>query len=758
MVEQGDRHRPQLRLRSGAAPGARNPLGHLRAGERGRAGARGVVRPHDRAPLAAPRPGRPGPAARRHRGSSRARRGPLPGRPGGPARPDIPRARAGTRPSRCGPAARARARRGGDPLAPRTVRRARPRPDRRGAHDDRPGELRALPAQDIQRLLDGGRPAGRGLPLRHDPAHPHDEPRPGALRLSRQRRGHRRRVPGLVRPGPRDRDLSPCPGAVGPSHEGRDPQPPRRGLSAGRRRDGLGGGDPRRGGHRARRRNPRRTRRVQRLRLADSGFRAAVGGGRPRRAAPPRDRPRRHARGADRGGSLQQRVRAARPLRLFPHLRAGEGRRGRRLVRLPQADHDRGRDGAHPEEARREGGLAARRPDRGHRRAGHADRARRRSGLLDRRLRDRSGGRSPPPGSGPRPRPPPEARRGPPSAGPRPGRGGPFRSPPGPPPPGARLRLRPAGQRRDAAPRPGGHRRMRPPRRPQPDPLHPRRGRRRARQCGPGAGPRGRARGPPGARRDPERGPGHEPDGDLVQRGPGTLRPGPRPGRPAPGRIDLPARAVPLLGHRRGDGSAPCRAPGRAARRAGRGRAHRPRPRRRAPSRARSLPPAGGRPGGVRAAGRGRRRVDPRPPAAAAVRRRQELPRHHRGPHGLGPRRPGPDGRPLAGPGRRLRGRRGRPSRLRRRGDGDGRARPSRRPRPRRIGPHGDRGGPHQPRRGRHRNPAGRGAVGELDGGRRRGRHRPPRRGPGRRPRLLPGAGGPDPGRQGQPVHADRVA
>ncbi len=90
-----------------------------------------------------------------------------------------------------------------------------------------------------------------------------------------------------------------------------------------------------------------------------------------------------HARRPDRRGGLQQRVRPAEHLRLFPHLRAAR-RVGRPLAaaRLPQADHDRGRPRQHPPPARREGRDRAGLQDRGARRAGDADRPRRRRGLV----------------------------------------------------------------------------------------------------------------------------------------------------------------------------------------------------------------------------------------------------------------------------------------------------------------------------------------------------------------------------------------
>ena len=90
----------------------------------------------------------------------------------------------------------------------------------------------------------------------------------------------------LVRAGPRDRGLSPCRGALGPPHEGRDPQPSHRGLPVPGRRDRFGRGDPGRGGHRARGGEPGRARRIQRVLPSHSGLRAAVGGGRARAPLP----------------------------------------------------------------------------------------------------------------------------------------------------------------------------------------------------------------------------------------------------------------------------------------------------------------------------------------------------------------------------------------------------------------------------------------------------------------------------------------
>ena len=68
--------------------------------------------------------------------------------------------RAGSAGARCGKRfARACVVGGGDRLPRRGVRTHGPRPDRRRAHDVRAGQLRALPAQDLQRRLDRRWPA-----------------------------------------------------------------------------------------------------------------------------------------------------------------------------------------------------------------------------------------------------------------------------------------------------------------------------------------------------------------------------------------------------------------------------------------------------------------------------------------------------------------------------------------------------------------------------------------------------------------------
>ncbi len=97
-------------------------------------------------------------------------------------------------------------------------------------------------------------------------------------------------------------------------------------------------------------------------------------------------------------------------------------------------------------------------------------------------------------------------------------------------------------------------------------------------------------------------------------------------------------------------------------------------------------------------------------------RRQQALPGHDRRPHRRRPVQPRPDGRPVAGAGRRLRGHARRFQRLSRRGDGAGRAYPAGRPRRAGVGPDGGRRGDHQPARRADRAGA-RQAELQLDGG-----------------------------------------
>ena len=124
-------------------------------------------------------------------------------------------------------------------------------------------------------------------------------------------------------------------------HEGGDAQPPDGNFALPGGRHRLGRGDPRRGCDRAWREAEGRAHRVFGIESAHSRLRAALGAG-LWRAGAHRLRTRHHDRRSDRGGLLQQRVRAAGDLRLLPHFRAARrrGSAGAR-PRLPQAHHDR---------------------------------------------------------------------------------------------------------------------------------------------------------------------------------------------------------------------------------------------------------------------------------------------------------------------------------------------------------------------------------------------------------------------------------
>ena len=77
--------------------------------------------------------------------------------------------------------ARPRARAGRDRLSRRRLSPHGTRSDRRRAHDVRAGQLRALPAQDLQRALDRRRRRAGEEPLRDDPAHACDAARSGTV-------------------------------------------------------------------------------------------------------------------------------------------------------------------------------------------------------------------------------------------------------------------------------------------------------------------------------------------------------------------------------------------------------------------------------------------------------------------------------------------------------------------------------------------------------------------------------------------------
>ena len=185
VVEQGDRYRQAMRAARGRAHRAGHKVvlpGRRRISRDARGGPRSpVARPHDAGPVPAPLRGGGALLPDRRRADPRDRH-----RERGPRRAGDDERGDGARP-----------RPGGDRPPARGVHRAPAQSARRRGDDVRPGQLRALPPQDLQRRMDGGRGGAGGHPLRDDPEHPGEEPRGGALRLPRQRGGDRRR-PGAV--------------------------------------------------------------------------------------------------------------------------------------------------------------------------------------------------------------------------------------------------------------------------------------------------------------------------------------------------------------------------------------------------------------------------------------------------------------------------------------------------------------------------------------------------------------------------------
>ena len=210
---------------------------------------------------------------------------------------------------------------------------------------------------------------------------------------------------------------------------------------------------------------------------------------------------------AARRGGLQQRVRAALPGRLFPHVRGAEPPTGRDLG-LPQAGDDRRRRRRRCRRTCRREPRARWREAGGLGRPGHAHRLGRGRGLQHgfRRGRRRVG-----------------------------------------------FRLRATRQRRDAAPLPGGDRPLLRVGRGQSDTPHPRCRRRGPGQRAAGTAARSRSWRTLRPRRGAHRRPRHVADGNLVQRGAGTLRARHRRRGHAGVRRHLPARALPACGGGRGD-------------------------------------------------------------------------------------------------------------------------------------------------------------------------------------------------------------
>ena len=300
MGVEGHRHRAQLRRRraTGRAGHGVPPRGRP-ARHRGAVGGlrRPPPRPDDR--------GRPADPGRRRRPVRRAR-----GRADGARR----RARARTgrdRGGRHGIRARPVRRRGRLPR--RGVHRAAAQPHRRRADDVRPGQLRALPPQDLQRRLRRRRRGAAPLAVRDDPAHRGGRGRGHRRRLQGQRLGHGRRAARALDAGVRRRPepLRRARGRGPRAHEGRDAQPPDRDQPVPRCRDRCRRRDPRRGCDGPRLAAEGRPHRVRRVEPPPARARRAVGAGALRRACAHREPARDHGRGADRGRGLQQRVRAA---------------------------------------------------------------------------------------------------------------------------------------------------------------------------------------------------------------------------------------------------------------------------------------------------------------------------------------------------------------------------------------------------------------------------------------------------------------
>ena len=176
--QQGDRHRPRLRADRGAAYRARHRLWTCPrcASRRARTtgAGRAALRPDDRDPVRQRRTRAPV----RRRGAASGGEHPAGNRcRGGPGR--------GQRPTGACPVGRR------DQLPRGGLRQAGPRSDRRRTDDVRPGELRTLPPQDIQRQLRARRDRPGALAVRDDQGILRGEPRWRAVRLQGQRCGHR---------------------------------------------------------------------------------------------------------------------------------------------------------------------------------------------------------------------------------------------------------------------------------------------------------------------------------------------------------------------------------------------------------------------------------------------------------------------------------------------------------------------------------------------------------------------------------------
>ena len=315
LVEQGDRHRAGLRTRGacGASSAASRTDSQRAQRARRRSGcaqlAAAAARPHDRDGAARCR-GRP-------RGCSSTRRR-------GRCSAIVARRRAARRSRRPNRALGLALSADEIDYLLDDLPRARARSDRRRADDVRAGQLRALPPQDLQRATGSSTASAQPKSLfamirNTDARNPHGR----AVGLSRQRRGDRGRGAARAASPIRDSGIYRAQRrADRHPDEGRDAQPSDRDLAVPGRGHRRGRRDPRRGRDRPRRQAQGRADRL--LGVATCAFPGFEqpwerSFGKPARIASALEIMLEGPIGA---ACLQQRVRPAGDLRLFPHLRA----------------------------------------------------------------------------------------------------------------------------------------------------------------------------------------------------------------------------------------------------------------------------------------------------------------------------------------------------------------------------------------------------------------------------------------------------
>ena len=269
---------------------------------------------------------------------------------------------------------------------PSSLRRTRPRSFRRRTDDVRAGQLRTLPAQDLQRAagrIDGEEHAA--LAVRHDPQHPCRVAAADALSAYKDNAAVVEGFAGPALPSRSARRTNTARTAAGDSafcikvetHNHPTAISPFPGASTG------AGGEIRDEGATGRGGKPK---------AGLTGF--SVSHLRIPALPQPWERPRaaqsahglglrNHDRRPARRRRVQQRVRPPQPDRLFPQLRAAD-RASRPGARLRQADHAGRRPGRDRPRAGEEAVAAAGRCGDRARRPGDADRPRRRRGLLGR--------------------------------------------------------------------------------------------------------------------------------------------------------------------------------------------------------------------------------------------------------------------------------------------------------------------------------------------------------------------------------------